>query len=177
MSVESFTSHLVSKWETPMDSFTRGTTVRLDKPHQMGAPDARSPIIVGHVVIGGAGNHLFVGSPVRIKGKRGSLLVLDVDDVATVISQDYNAPCCRGISRCRGPGGTNTVDARVVRTAHGGLATGMVGTADRTEHARRTPGVSDTRIHDPGTRDSVRDRCCILLRIRLRRQRSTHRHE
>ena len=51
----SLASHLASKEETPPDSFAGGTIVRLDEPCHIGAPDAHSPTVVGHVIAGDAG--------------------------------------------------------------------------------------------------------------------------
>ena len=59
---ESTESHLVSKGETPQDSFAGGTILRLPKPRHIDDKDTRSPIVVGRVIVGGAESELFVGS-------------------------------------------------------------------------------------------------------------------
>ena len=52
---ESLKSHLVSKEDTPQDSFAGGTIVRLQEPHHIDDTDTRSPIVVGHTTAGDTG--------------------------------------------------------------------------------------------------------------------------
>ena len=63
---ESLTSHLVSKEDMPEDSFVGGTIIRLQEPRHIDDKDDRSPIVVGHVIVGAEGSELFVGSLVAV---------------------------------------------------------------------------------------------------------------
>ena len=82
----------------PQDSFVGGATVRLQEPRHIDDKDARSPIVVGHVVIGGAGSELFVGSLVTVAHLTGRWRILTLGDTMTIISQDRTAPYIRGIA-------------------------------------------------------------------------------
>ena len=90
---ESLESHLVSKEETPPDSFVGDTIVRLQEPRHIDDNDARSPIVVGHVVVGNAGSELFIEYLVTVGHLTGRWQILSLGDTMTVISQDRKAPC------------------------------------------------------------------------------------
>ena len=94
---ESLESHLVSKEETPQDSFVGDTVIRLQKPHHADDEDARSPITTGHANIGDVGSELFAGPLVTIGHPAGRWWILALGNTMTVIQQDHRAPYRRTI--------------------------------------------------------------------------------
>ena len=95
---ESLTSHLVSKDDTPGDSFVGGTIIRLREPRHIDDKDDRSPIVVGYVVVGAEGSDLFVGSLVTVAQVVGRWRILTMGDTMVAISQDRSVPYRRDIA-------------------------------------------------------------------------------
>ena len=73
---DSLKSHLVSKEDTPQDSFVGDTIVCIPEPRHIDDTGTSSPIVVGYVVAGDTESELFAGSVVTTAHLAGHWRVL-----------------------------------------------------------------------------------------------------
>ena len=94
--METLAEHLAPNADDPADDafkFVPGNFVRLDKPANLRPGDERSPLLVGHLIVGGALAALFVGAVVQIRKLSGLWRVLAVTALTVgMISTNRNAP-------------------------------------------------------------------------------------
>ena len=100
--MENLAEHLVLNADDPADvtfEFAPGKFVRLDTPANLEPGDERSPLLVGHLIVGGALAALFVGAVVQPRKPPGLWHVFTIAALtAGVISTNCSAPI-RGKSK------------------------------------------------------------------------------